>query len=143
MSTVWIICGAAFTYAHLLPTFWADFQDSYISLPHTNVTWFSWMSALAEIGTGLLYGFIGIRVLRDRQSRSAPNDARPQHHLLVRNDQSRVLIRRLLPDPCHVAEEARYNAGRGGCGHSHGGRQVQSAQPRLWRSSEIGTCTTH
>lgn len=64
--------AAVFTYAHLLPTFWADFQDSYISLPHTNVTWFSWLSAITEIGTGLVYGFVGIRALRDRQSRSAP-----------------------------------------------------------------------
>jgi hypothetical protein len=54
-----------FTYAHLLPTFWSDLQDSYISLPHTNVTWFSWLSAVAEIGTGILFGLAGIRAARE------------------------------------------------------------------------------
>ncbi|TDP31941.1 hypothetical protein DFR75_107166 [Nocardia ignorata] len=71
--------AAVFTYAHLLPTFWADYQDSYISLPHTNVTWFSWLSAITEIGTGLVYGFVGVGVLRARKSTdpSARLDASP------------------------------------------------------------------
>ncbi|MEV0685667.1 hypothetical protein AB0I35_17575 [Nocardia sp. NPDC050378] len=63
--------AAVFVYAHLLPTFWADYQDSYISLPHTGVTWFSWLSAITEIGTGLVYGFVGVGVLRARRSPSA------------------------------------------------------------------------
>jgi hypothetical protein len=50
-----------FTYAHLLPTFLPGYQDSFISLPHTNVTWFSWFSALAEIGTALVFGIVGMR----------------------------------------------------------------------------------
>jgi predicted DCC family thiol-disulfide oxidoreductase YuxK len=49
-----------FTYAHLLPTILPGYQDSFISPPHTNVTWFSWFSALAEIGTGIAFGFAGI-----------------------------------------------------------------------------------
>jgi hypothetical protein len=49
-----------FTYAHLLPTFVPGYQDSFISLPHTNVTWFSWFSALAEIGTALVFGVVGM-----------------------------------------------------------------------------------
>lgn len=57
-----------FTYAHLLPTFWDGYQDSYISLPHTNVTWFSWLSAITEIGTGILFGLVGARAIRDRPS---------------------------------------------------------------------------
>ncbi|MFC4374242.1 hypothetical protein ACFO5K_08995 [Nocardia halotolerans] len=64
--------AVVFVYAHLLPTFWADYQDSYISLPHTGVTWFSWTSAVTEICTGLIYGFVGVRALRARKSPSAP-----------------------------------------------------------------------
>lgn len=45
-----------FAYAHLLPTVFPGYQDSFISLPHINVTWFSWLSALAEIGTGVIFG---------------------------------------------------------------------------------------
>lgn len=53
-----------FTYAHLLPSFWPSYQDSYISGPRINVTWFSWMTALAEIGTGLLFAYAGARARR-------------------------------------------------------------------------------
>jgi hypothetical protein len=31
------------------------------AVPHINVTWYSWFSALTEIGTGIIFGFIGIR----------------------------------------------------------------------------------
>jgi predicted DCC family thiol-disulfide oxidoreductase YuxK len=50
----------AFTYGHLLPTFLPGYQDSFISPPHINVTWFSWFSAVTEIGTGIVFGFAGI-----------------------------------------------------------------------------------
>ncbi|WKG00860.1 hypothetical protein [Mycolicibacterium sp. HK-90] len=50
-----------FSYAHLLPSFWPDFQDSFISGPRINVTWFSWVTALSEIGTGLLFAYAGAR----------------------------------------------------------------------------------
>lgn len=50
-----------FTYAHLLPNFWPAYQDSYISGPRINVTWFSWVTALSEIGTGLLFAVAGAR----------------------------------------------------------------------------------
>jgi hypothetical protein len=53
--------AVGFTYAHLLPTFFPGYQDSFISLPHTNVTWFSWFSALAEIGTAVVFGIVGVR----------------------------------------------------------------------------------
>ena len=53
-----------FTYAHLLPTFLPGYQDSFISLPHINVTWFSWFSALTEIGTGIVFAIAGIRTRR-------------------------------------------------------------------------------
>jgi hypothetical protein len=56
--------AVVFTYAHLLPTFLPGYQDSFISPPHINVTWFSWFSALTEIGTGIVFAIAGIRVRR-------------------------------------------------------------------------------
>jgi hypothetical protein len=56
--------AVVFTYAHLLPTFLPGYQDSFISLPHINVTWFSWFSALTEIGTGIVFAIAGVRTRR-------------------------------------------------------------------------------
>src|SRR5580693_896423 len=56
--------AVVFTYAHLLPTFLPGYQDSFISLPHINVTWFSWFSALTEIGTGIVFAIVGMRARR-------------------------------------------------------------------------------
>jgi hypothetical protein len=64
--------GLIFTYAHLLPTFLPGYQDSFISPPHINVTWFSWFSALTEIGTGIVFAIAGIRAGRSRDKTSAP-----------------------------------------------------------------------
>jgi hypothetical protein len=73
-AEVAIFAGAGsafvFTYAHLLPNFWPDYQDSYLSGPRVNVTWFSWVTALAEIGTGLLFAYAGVRA---RSARVAVN----------------------------------------------------------------------
>ena len=60
-----------FTYAHLLPTFLRGYQDSFISPPHITVTWFSWFSALTEIGTGVAFAIAGIRVRRSVGEASA------------------------------------------------------------------------
>ncbi|OBI58324.1 hypothetical protein A5667_18090 [Mycolicibacterium fortuitum] len=56
--------AVVFTYAHLLPNFWPNFQDSYLTGPRVNVTWFSWVTALSEIGTGLLFAYAGLRAKR-------------------------------------------------------------------------------
>lgn len=48
-----------FIYAHLLPSFFPAYQDSFVSGPRINVTWFSWVSAVAEIGTGIVFGIAG------------------------------------------------------------------------------------
>jgi|SRR5271165_157985 len=56
--------AVVFTYAHLLPTFLPGYQDSFISPPHINVTWFSWFSALTEIGTGIVFAIAGSRARR-------------------------------------------------------------------------------
>jgi hypothetical protein len=53
-----------FTYAHLLPTVLPGYQDGFISPPHINVTWFSWLCAVAEIGTGIVFGAAGIQAIR-------------------------------------------------------------------------------
>jgi hypothetical protein len=60
-----------FTYAHLLPTFLPGYQDSFISPPHINVTWFSWFSALTEIGTGIVFAIVGMRTRRSVEQASA------------------------------------------------------------------------
>ena len=70
-APVWAVftgIGSAllFTYAHLLPSIWPDYQDSFVSGPRINVTWFSWVTALSEIGTALLFAYAGVRVGRDR-----------------------------------------------------------------------------
>jgi hypothetical protein len=57
----------ASTYGHLLPTVLPGFQDSFVSPPHTGVTWYSWASLAAAMGTGIVFGFTGIRVLRTRR----------------------------------------------------------------------------
>ncbi|MGO9929584.1 MAG: hypothetical protein ACLPLP_26680 [Mycobacterium sp.] len=54
--------AALFTYAHVLPTFLPGYQDSFTSGPRINVTWFSWLTAVAEIGTGLILGYVGLQV---------------------------------------------------------------------------------
>lgn len=61
-----------FTYAHLLPTFLPGYQDSFISRPHINVTWFSWFSALTEIGTGIVFAIAGIRARRSGEASVVP-----------------------------------------------------------------------
>jgi hypothetical protein len=53
-----------FTYAHLLPSYFPAYQDSFVSGPRINVTWFSWVSAAAEIGTGIVFAIAGIRARR-------------------------------------------------------------------------------
>ncbi|HEY1841427.1 MAG TPA: hypothetical protein VGG53_14630 [Mycobacterium sp.] len=56
--------AAVFTYAHLLPTFLPGYQDSFVSGPRINVTWFSWFSAVTEIGTGIVFAIAGTRARR-------------------------------------------------------------------------------
>jgi hypothetical protein len=61
-----------FTYAHLLPTFLPGYHDSFVSGPRINVSWFSWMSALTEIGTGIVFAIAGLRARRSVDRTSAP-----------------------------------------------------------------------
>jgi hypothetical protein len=58
----------ASTYGHLLPTFLPGLQDSFVSPPHTGVTWYSWVSLAAAMSTGILMGFAGIRATRAQRT---------------------------------------------------------------------------
>ena len=58
--------AALFVYAHILPTFLPAYQDSFVTGPRINVTWFSWLSAVAEIGTALVFGYVGLQSSRVR-----------------------------------------------------------------------------
>src|ERR1700744_438568 len=63
--------AVVFTYAHLLPTFLPGYQDSFVSPPHINVTWFSWFSAVTEIGTGIVFAIAGLQARRSVGKASA------------------------------------------------------------------------
>jgi hypothetical protein len=61
------VSAAGFTAAHLLPT-WGLFSDSFINAPPSaRVTWFSWITALCEIAADILFGLVGLAVLRARR----------------------------------------------------------------------------
>jgi hypothetical protein len=62
--TVGFGSAVLFTYAHVLPSFLPSFQDSFTSGPRINVTWFSWLTAVAEIGAGLILGYVGLQARR-------------------------------------------------------------------------------
>ncbi len=70
--------AALFTYAHVLPTFLPGYQDSFTSGPRVNVTWFSWLTAAAEIGAGLVLGYVALRAQRTATNRPAGQDGGQQ-----------------------------------------------------------------
>lgn len=58
--------AVGFTAAHLLPT-WGFFSDSFINAsPWARVTTFSWVTAILEIAANLVFGTIGLMLLRVR-----------------------------------------------------------------------------
>ena len=64
---VGFVSAVGFTAAHLLPT-WGFFSDSFINAPPSaRVTWFSWVSAICEIVADVIFGVVGILVLRARR----------------------------------------------------------------------------
>ena len=58
-----------FIFGHVLPGFSPHFSDSFVSEPHTHVTWFSWLTAVLEIGAGTAVGVVGARELRTAEGR--------------------------------------------------------------------------
>ncbi len=97
--------AVGFTYAHLLPTFLPGYQDSFISAPHTNVTWFSWVSALTEISTGLVFGLAGVEAVQNRLMTGTLffdgecGMCTRSHELLLRWDRSGELRTEALQSP--------------------------------------------
>jgi hypothetical protein len=65
MAAILVGFGSALLFAngHLLPIS----PDSYVSGPDDNVSWFSWMTAVSEIGTGVLFGIAGVGAARARK----------------------------------------------------------------------------
>ncbi|CAA0124261.1 Uncharacterised protein [Mycolicibacterium vanbaalenii] len=63
---VGFVSAAGFAVAHLLPT-WGFFSDSFINaLPAARITWFSWVTAVFEIIADIVFGLVGLAVLRSR-----------------------------------------------------------------------------
>ncbi|KIU16573.1 hypothetical protein TL10_13215 [Mycolicibacterium llatzerense] len=59
--------AVGFTAAHLLPK-WGFFSDSFINAPPwARVTTFSWVTAILEIAANLVFGTIGLMLLRERR----------------------------------------------------------------------------
>ena len=57
--------AVGFAYAHLLPDWFHFLSDSFISPPQRGVTWFSWVTAVLEIGADALYGTAGVYAYRE------------------------------------------------------------------------------
>ncbi|MDH6242381.1 hypothetical protein [Mycobacterium sp. OTB74] len=65
------VSAVGFTAAHLLPT-WGLFSDSFINAPPwARVTAFSWVTAIVEIAADLIFGVVGLMVLRARRQQTA------------------------------------------------------------------------
>jgi hypothetical protein len=62
MAAILVGFGSAllFTNGHLFPFS----PDSFLTEADTGVTWFSWVTAFAEIGTGIVFGIAGLRARR-------------------------------------------------------------------------------
>ncbi|GKT33107.1 Cation efflux protein like protein, partial [Aduncisulcus paluster] len=41
-------------YVHLMPTYWPAVQDSFVSGPRVDVTWFSWVTVVISIGAAMV-----------------------------------------------------------------------------------------
>ncbi|MEZ0050332.1 hypothetical protein ABIA30_001330 [Mycobacterium sp. MAA66] len=65
------VSAVGFAAAHLLPT-WGFFSDSFIDAPPwARVTAFSWVTAIVEIAADLIFGVVGVLVLRARRRQTA------------------------------------------------------------------------
>jgi hypothetical protein len=61
------VSAVGFIAAHLLPT-WGFFSDSFINAPAwARVTTFSWVTAIVEIVADLVFGTVGLLVLKARR----------------------------------------------------------------------------
>jgi hypothetical protein len=60
-----------FTLAHVLPEWWF-LSDSFLRPVSPGVTWFSWVTAAAEILTALGFAVVGLQVMRERAKVAVP-----------------------------------------------------------------------
>lgn len=68
--TMGFASAAGFSAAHLLPT-WSAFSDSYVTpAAGAGVTAYSWVTAVLEISTALVFGVVAVRVWRRRALRA-------------------------------------------------------------------------
>ena len=76
---VGFLSAVGFSAAHLLPT-WGAFSDSFIdAAPTAGVTWFSWMTAIAEILADLLLAGAGAAALVARSTPQPPTGGAARH----------------------------------------------------------------
>lgn len=62
-----------FSLSHLVPE-WGPISDSFVNAGEAaGITWYSWVTAVGEIGAGLLLGSVGLRDPLIRYSRVNPS----------------------------------------------------------------------
>lgn len=60
-----------FTLAHVVPKWWF-LSDSFLEPVSPGVTWFSWVTAAAEILTAIGFAVVGLQVMRERARELVP-----------------------------------------------------------------------
>lgn len=75
-AAVWAVgvglaSAVLFTLAHVVPKWWF-LSDSFLEPVSPGVTWFSWMTAAAEILTALGFAVVGLQVIRERSKEPVP-----------------------------------------------------------------------
>ena len=68
---VGLASAVLFTLAHVVPSWWF-LSDSFLEPVSPGVTWFSWMTAVAEILTALGFAVVGLQVMRERSKVEVP-----------------------------------------------------------------------
>ena len=75
-AAVWAVgvglaSAVLFTLAHVVPKWWF-LSDSFLKPASPGVTWFSWVTAAAEILTALGFAVVGLQVMRERSKEQVP-----------------------------------------------------------------------
>lgn len=67
-----LVSALGFSAAHLLPTWGGGyFSDSFVTpVANSGVSWFSWVTVFTEIGTALIFVYVGYRTLQARVTAS-------------------------------------------------------------------------
>lgn len=74
-----LLSAGGFSVAHLLPTWGGGFfSDSFVTpVAGSGVTWFSWVTVFSEIGTALIFAYVGYRTHSAGSSRAVAMAATP------------------------------------------------------------------